>query len=157
MENTLDIVMQIIAFGSVLVLGSGMLFLAFVLRRFLVRVTKIEASLNRIADDARPVLDRARAVGENLNYMVMTVRKEVERAGDTLARANERLIEAIDGAEERVRELGAVIDVAKDEVEETILTASSALRGIRTGARMLAGRRRRGAGGSEETEVESDE
>ena len=143
MGDQLSIVIQILEALAVLTLGIGLIFFAVVLGRFLVSMRKMQESLERISQDARPLLDRGRALAENLNYMVMTVRKEVERAGATMERAHERLNEAIEVAEERVRELGAVLDVAKDEVESTLLTASSALRGLRTGARVLTSRRKR--------------
>jgi hypothetical protein len=100
------------------------------------------------------VLDRARAVGENLNFIVMSVRKEVEHASETISRANERLEAALDVAEDRVQELGALIEVVQGEVEDTLLTATSTLRGIRTGAKLL---RRRGRNDDEEPEVEDPE
>lgn len=71
-----------------------------------------------------------------------------------MARANDRLNEAIEAAEDRVRELGAVIDLTKGEVEDTLLTASSALRGLRTGVRVLSSRRR---SKSEEGDDEDDD
>jgi hypothetical protein len=83
------------------------------------------------------VLDRARAIGENLNFIAMSVRKEVDRVGDTIAFANERLEDAIEAAEDRVQELTALIDVVQGEVEDTVITATSTLRGIRTTAKML--------------------
>lgn len=149
MGDSLSIAIQILEAVALLTLGVGLIVFAVVFRRFLVGVTRIEESLERLTRDARPVFDRARAVGENLNYMVTTVRKEVERAGATVERAHERLDEAIEAAEERVRELGTVLDMAKDEVEDTLLTATSALRGLRTGARVLTSRRQQGSDGSE--------
>ncbi len=157
MGETLSPTLQVLEALAVLVLGTGMLLLALVLWRFVRTLVKVEKALDKVAYDARPVFDRARAVGENLNFLVISVRKEVERAGETVARANDRLNEAIEAAEERVRELGAVIDLAKGEVEDTLLTATSALRGLRTGARVLTSRRRRRSDGSSAEDDETDE
>ncbi len=154
MGDTFPIIIEIISALSVLVLGIGMVMLALVWRRTVKTLRSIERALGRVSEDARPVFDRARAIGENLNFLVMSVRKEVERVGETVARANDRLNEAIEAAEDRVRELGAVIDLTKGEVEDTLLTASSALRGLRTGVRVLSSRRR---SKSEEGDDEDDD
>jgi len=137
----LYITINVVGVLAIATLGIGM----FVLGRATLRIVKnlknVEAALKTIGQDARPALDRARAIGENLNFLVMSVRKEVERVGDTISLANDRLEEALDAADERVQELGALIDVVQTEVEETVLTATSTLRGIRTGARLLRRRR----------------
>jgi hypothetical protein len=126
---------------AVLVLGLGMILLARAIMRIMRSLNKVEAALDTIGRDARPVLDRARAIGENLNFIAKSVRKEVDQVGETISFANERLEDAILAAEERVQELSALIDVVQGEVEGTVLTATSTLRGIRTGAKMLRRRR----------------
>jgi uncharacterized protein YoxC len=139
---------------AVLVLGIGMIILAWAVNKITRRLRSVDKALNEIGRDARPVLDRARAVGENLNFLVMSVRKEVERVSETISIANDRLEDALESADERVQELGALIDVVQGEVEDTLLTATSALRGIRTGARIL---RRGGRNDDEVPEVENEE
>ncbi len=154
MEEPLNLTIQVIQALAVLVVGVGMIMLARALRRIKRSLDKVDNALDSIGRDARPVLDRARAVGENLNFIVMSVRKEVEHASETISRANERLEAALDVAEDRVQELGALIEVVQGEVEDTLLTATSTLRGIRTGAKLL---RRRGRNDDEEPEVEDPE
>lgn len=154
MEDWLAITIRIVGIVAVLVLGIGMIILAWALNKITRRLRSVDKALNEIGRDARPVLDRARAVGENLNFLVMSVRKEVERVSETISIANDRLEDALEAADERVQELGALIDVVQGEVEDTLLTATSALRGIRTGARML---RRSGRNDEEAAEVEDEE
>ncbi len=149
----LDITLRAVGITAVLVLGIGMIILARAILRVTRSLRKVDEALTTIGRDARPVLDRARAVGENLNFIVMSVRKEVDRASETISVANDRLEEALEVAEDRVRELGALLDVVQGEVEDTLLTASSALRGIRTGARIL----RRGRNDEEPADVEDAE
>lgn len=126
---------------AVFVLGVGMIVLARALGRVVIRLKRLDEALHDISRDARPVLDRARAIGENLNFMVMSVRKEVDRVSETIALANDRLEDVLESAEDRVQDLSALVDVVQGEVEETLISASSALRGIRTGAKMLRRRR----------------
>ncbi len=137
----LTITIRVVGVVAVLVLGLGMILLARAILRIMRSLNKLEAALDTIGRDARPVLDRARAIGENLNFIAMSVRKEVDQVGETISFANERLEDAIVAAEERVQELSVLIDVVQGEVEGTVLTATSTLRGIRTGAKMLRRRR----------------
>lgn len=137
----LTVTIRVVGVVAVLVLGIGMIVLARAIFRTVRTLRKLEAALDTIGRDARPALDRARAIGENLNFIAMSVRKEVDRVGDTISLANERLEDAIEAAEERVQELSALIDVVQGEVEDTVITATSTLRGIRTTAKLL---RRRG-------------
>jgi hypothetical protein len=153
-EDWLAITIRIVGIVAVLVLGIGMIILAWAINKITRRLRSVDKALDEIGRDARPVLDRARAVGENLNFIVMSVRKEVDRVSETISVANDRLEDALEAAEERVQELGALIDVVQGEVEDTLLTATSALRGIRTGARFL----RRGDRNDDEcAEVEDEE
>jgi uncharacterized protein YoxC len=153
-EDWLTLTIRLIGVIAVLVLGIGMIVLARAIYRVTRSLHKVDEALTTIGRDARPVLDRARAIGENLNFIVMSVRKEVDRVSETVSLANDRLEDALAAAEERVQELGALIDVVQGEVEDTVLTATSALRGIRTGAKLL---RRSGRNDDEESEVESGE
>lgn len=136
MDSPLELTIKIVETLAILILGIGSIFLAWMFRRLWI-------AIRGIRDDARPVFDRARAVGENLNFIVMSVRKEVDRVSETMAHANDRLEDALEAAEERVEELTALIDAVQGEVEDTLITASSALRGIRTGAKLLGSRKRR--------------
>lgn len=140
--DPLTLTVQIIQAVAVIVLGVGMIMLALAVRRIRRSLDTMDEALKSVGRDARPALDRARAVGENLNFIVMSVRREVDRVSDTIAGANERLEEALEAAEDRVQDLTALIDVVQGEVEDTVLSATSALRGLRTGARMLKRSRR---------------
>lgn len=153
MADALTVTIQVIQAIAVLVLGIGLILLARAILRAKHSLDRLDRALETLTQDARPVMDRARAIGENLNFIAMSVRKEVDRVGETIELANQRLEDAIDSAEERVQELGALIDVVQGEVQDTLLTATSAIRGIRTGARML---RRRGRNDNEENEVEDE-
>lgn len=142
MSDTLVITIDVLEALAVILLGAGLIYVGRAMYRIHRTLDHLDRALQSIGRDARPALDRARAVGENLNFLVMSVRKEVEHASETMSLANERLEEALAAAEERVQELGALIDVVQGEVEDTVITATSALRGIRAGARVL----RRGRG-----------
>jgi uncharacterized protein YoxC len=146
-------IVSVVGIFAMLVLGIGMIMIARAVFRITRTLDNVDEALKAIGHDARPVLDRMRAIGENLNFLVMSVRKELDRVSDTISLANDRLEEVLEAADDRVQELGALIDVVQGEVEDTLLTATSTLRGIRTGARLLR-RRRNDESESEEGEEE---
>ena len=150
----LFITINVVGIVAILVLGFGMIVLGRAIFRIVRNLKAVEDTLTTIGRDARPALDRARAIGENLNFLVMSVRKEVEGIGETISFANERLEDALESADERVQELGALIDVVQGEVEDTVLTATSTLRGIRAGAKLL--RRRRNDDPSDDEEADEE-
>lgn len=150
----LFITINVVGIVAILVLGFGMIVLGRAIFRIVRNLKAVEDALTTIGRDARPALDRARAIGENLNFLVMSVRKEVEGIGETISFANERLEDALESADERVQELGALIDVVQGEVEDTVLTATSTLRGIRAGAKLL--RRRRNDDPSDDEEADEE-
>ena len=139
MEVTLNQIIQILQALALLALGAGMIMAALRFQRIQRHMDALERMLVELGRDSRPLLDRARVIAENVNYIVMSMRKEVDRVSDTISHANDRLEEALDVADERVQELGALLALVQGEVEDTVLSATSALRGIRTGARVLRG------------------
>jgi uncharacterized protein YoxC len=138
-EVTLNQIIQILQALALLALGAGMIMAALRFQRIQRHMDALERMLVELGRDSRPLLDRARVIAENVNYIVMSMRKEVDRVSDTISHANDRLEEALDVADERVQELGALLALVQGEVEDTVLSATSALRGIRTGARVLRG------------------
>jgi hypothetical protein len=154
-EDWVFTTIRIVGIVSIFVLGIGMIVLARVLAAVVVRLKRLDESLKDIGRDARPVFDRARAIGENLNFMVMSVRKEVDRVGETISIANDRLEDVLESAEDRVQDLSALVDVVQGEVEDTLLSTASALRGIRTGAKLLR-RKRTDDGGADDDDADQD-
>lgn len=140
MQNTVSIWLHVAEALALLVLGGGIIFMAVIMRQTTRSLSKLDRALESIADNAAPALDRARAIGENVNYIVMSLRRNVEEASETVTQTNRRIEATLEAAEERVRELNAVVAVVQEEVEETLLSAGSALRGLRAGAEMLTAR-----------------
>jgi hypothetical protein len=65
------------------------------------------------------------------------VRADVGDVSGTLRRANDRLNVALDATERRVQELGALLRLFQVEVEQTLVSGTSLLRGFRAGADSL--------------------
>lgn len=98
---------------------------------------KMETLMERVSRDLDPIMGHARSVADNADYISTAVRADVGDVSGTLKRANERLNVALDASERRVRELGALLRLFQDEVEQTFVSGTSMLRGFRAGADSL--------------------
>lgn len=87
--------------------------------------------------DLAPVLDRGRAVAENLEFMSNVARRDFERLRAHLDGLAERLGEASSDLEDRVHEFNALLEVVQGEAEDLFLDAAATVRGVQTGAREL--------------------
>jgi uncharacterized protein YoxC len=107
---------------------------------------KLVDVLEHLRTDTRPLLSRTEAIADDVKEITAVVRREVETVGDTVEMANDRLVDAIDRAERRVRDFDALLGVAQDEVEGVFVKTASAIRGVRRGVnvfRVLFGGRSR--------------
>ncbi len=98
---------------------------------------KMEKLLDRVGAEMDPIVDHAKNVADNADYISTAVRADVGEVRNTIRRANDGLGAAVDATEQRVRELGALLRVFQDEVEQTFISGSSMLRGFRAGAGAL--------------------
>lgn len=113
-------------------------------------VKKLNATLDRVTNDTRPILANAQAMVGDAREMVATVKRNVEVVSDAAAVVGDTILDAAEVTAQRVDEVNAVLDVIQDELEETAITAVSALRGVRLGAdemfsRLPGARRRKGS------------
>ncbi|AMW04855.1 DUF948 domain-containing protein [Gemmatimonas phototrophica] len=140
-SGILQIVVLLLAVGALVV---------FILLLAALRegVKKLNASLERIATDTRPILANANAIVGDARDMVATVKRDVQVVSDAAAAVGDTILDAAEITAQRVDEVNAVLDVIQDELEETAITAVTAIRGVRLGAnemlsRLPGGRRKR--------------
>jgi uncharacterized protein YoxC len=108
-------------------------------------VKKLNGTLDRLTNDTQPMLANARAIVEDARDMVATVKRDVGTVSSAAAAMGDTILDAADVTAQRIDEVNAVLDVVQEELEETAITAISAVRGVRLGAReMLAHLPRRG-------------
>lgn len=100
-------------------------------------VRKLNATLDRLSTDTQPMLANARAIVEDAREMVATVKQDVGTVSGAAAAMGDTILDAVDVTAQRIDEVNAVLDVVQDELEETAITAISAVRGVRLGAREL--------------------
>lgn len=111
-----------------------MIWLLFKARALMQEARGAAAGLGAKAD---PTLERVRTLVDDVGATVDDVRERVSDLTRTVAGFNDSLRSAGRGAEARVREFAAVLDVVRQEAEEVLLDTAATAHGIHTTAEAL--------------------
>jgi uncharacterized protein YoxC len=98
---------------------------------------KVSDLLDRVYADVNPLTHHAARIAENVDYVTTAVRADAQRASAVLAQAEARLAAAIERAEARARDFEALVEVAQQEAERTLVSAASTAAGVREGVASL--------------------
>jgi hypothetical protein len=132
---------EVIAIIAIAIIGLALIALLAVLIPAVLELRKaagkMEVILDRISGDLDPVITRAKSIADNADYITGVVRADVGEVSGTIRRAKDGLNVALDTTEKRVKELGALLRLFQDEVEQTFVSGTSMLRGFRAGADAL--------------------
>ncbi|MGD2121317.1 MAG: hypothetical protein PVJ76_06220 [Gemmatimonadota bacterium] len=127
---------------SSIVLGVAVLGVLVALLAVLLQLRKLARSVNDVAKrmekGAAPVMDRARSVAENVDFITMAIRTDVQKINASVSSLNDRLKEASARMEERIQDFTALVEVLQNEAEDLALDTAAAVRGVRAGTRSLA-------------------
>jgi uncharacterized protein YoxC len=102
---------------------------------------RLEQMFQRTLDDLRPLIDRSKAISEDVSAMTHSIRGDVAAVSETVTAANERVRAALTATEERLAEFDALLSVVQSEAEDIFISTAAAVRGVGRGAASL-GRRR---------------
>jgi uncharacterized protein YoxC len=94
---------------------------------------KVSDMLDRIYGDINPIMRHASTIADNVNYISTSVRVDVQQVSQTIAAANQKLAASLEMAEERIKEMNALMAVVQEEAEGVFISTASTLRGVRTG------------------------
>ena len=94
---------------------------------------KISEMLDKVYGDVNPLMRHASAIADNVDYITTSIRVDVQQVSQTVAAVNQRLQEALVGAEDRMKQLNALLDVVQEEAESAFVTTASTIRGVQTG------------------------
>ncbi len=94
---------------------------------------KMSDMLDRIYGDINPLMRHASTIADNVNYITTSVRVDVQQVSQTITSANQKLVASVAAAEDRIKELNALLAVVQEEAEGAFVTTASTLRGVRTG------------------------
>jgi Mg2+/Co2+ transporter CorB len=98
---------------------------------------RADTVLQHVTTDVVPLLHDAAATLSAMQGIATTLHGDVRVVHDTVSAATAEFRRALGAAQERVDRLGALIDVAEDEVEDVLVTAIAAARGVRAGTAAL--------------------
>jgi uncharacterized protein YoxC len=130
--------LAVVAIAIIALLLIALLLLLIPTVRSLRRATeKMEDVLGRVSREMDPVVRHATNIADNADYISTAVRADVGQLSLTVRRANDAVNGVLDDSERRVKELGALLRVFQNEVEQTLVSATSILRGVRAGAEAL--------------------
>jgi len=135
LEGTIAVIVAVLL---IVLLGSYLVLAVLLKRAF----DRLSAAVERFRGDVWPVTQRAAEIAEHLEEAASNVNGAVTEVTDTLRAANETLRDMVATADERFRELDAIVQVARDEAEDLVTGAASTVRGVRGGLRAFRDQRR---------------
>jgi uncharacterized protein YoxC len=94
---------------------------------------KVSDMLDKIYGDINPLMRHASSIADNIDYITTSIRVDVQQVSQGVAAVNQRLQDAVAGAESRMRELNALLDVVQEEAESAFVTTAATIRGVQTG------------------------
>jgi uncharacterized protein YoxC len=94
---------------------------------------KISDMMDRIYGDINPIMRHASTIADNVNYITTSVRVDVQKLSQTVAAANQKLMLSVELAEDRIKDLNALLAVVQEEAESAFISTASTVRGVRTG------------------------
>ncbi len=101
-------------------------------------IRKLTETADKLAADVKPMLSHTTAMVSDARGMVAVVKRDVERLTNGVGAVSDQLLDAAETTAQRVDEVNAVLDVLQDELEDTVLSTASAIRGVRVGAQAMA-------------------
>ena len=94
---------------------------------------KISDMMDRIYGDINPIMRHASTIADNVNYITTAVRVDVQKLSQAVAAANQKLMSSVEMAEDRIKDLNALLAVVQEEAESAFISTASTVRGVRTG------------------------
>jgi uncharacterized protein YoxC len=121
---------------AIVVAGGAMLFGAL---RSLMRT--VHTLQHQLTPKAEPLLEQATQLAEKANRMADELHQDVDSVHDTVAEINRRVRHAADATEQRLRRLGAVLDIVQEEAQKLLIETTATARGAQAAARALRERK----------------
>jgi uncharacterized protein YoxC len=102
---------------------------------------QVRRLLDRAYEDLRPLSEHANRIAASVDDIAHSVRTNVKQVSAAVDQASRGLSQAVQSTERRLRDFGALMDVAQEEAERAVVTTASAVRGARAGAAAARPRR----------------
>jgi hypothetical protein len=125
---------------SIVIVAVTIVVLAVVLAIMLVRMNKVLVEVrNGVRNNLGPVSERARGIAENVEFITRTIRTDVDKLNGSVTAVTDKLKLASERMEERIEEFNALMEVVQEEAEDVFIDTAATVRGVRAGAKSLAG------------------
>ncbi|MEK7402761.1 MAG: DUF948 domain-containing protein [Gemmatimonadota bacterium] len=95
---------------------------------------QLRGLMDKAYDDLKPLTENANRIAASVNEITETVRDEVKQVSETIGQATRGLHTAVASTERRLRDFGALMDVAQSEAERVVVSTVSTVHGVRAGA-----------------------
>ncbi|MEP6764139.1 MAG: hypothetical protein ABJB66_07505 [Gemmatimonadaceae bacterium] len=131
-SGTLQLIVLILA---VVVLAA----LAIMLVSLKRGLDSLKTTVEKLYADSKPIVQQAGHVAADAREVMAMLRTDVERISSAAEEVSAQMLDIAATTERRMDDINAVIDVVQGELEETVLSTTAALRGVRLGGRAIAG------------------
>ncbi len=128
---------------SIVIVAVAVVVLAIVLALVLVRVSKVLVEIrNGVRTNLGPVAERSRGIAENVEFIMRSIRTDVEKLNGSVTAVTDKLKLASERMEERIEDFNALMEVVQEEAEDVFIDTAATVRGVRAGMGSIAGGRR---------------
>ena len=86
-----------------------------------------------LADELIPLARNLNQIATQLSEATVEARTEIRRISGTINVVDDAVRDAIDAGESRLAQFGVLLDAVQDEAQATVASATSLVRGVRTG------------------------
>lgn len=100
---------------------------------------KASALIDRLSGELSPLVQHATSISDNVDYITSAIREDVRELSRTVRHVTERVTTGIEASEQRLAELGALAQLAQDELEQAVVSTAATLRGVQAGVDALRG------------------
>lgn len=100
---------------------------------------KVSELLDRVYGDVNPIMRHVSLIAENVDYITVSIRTDIQQIHGAIDSANQRLSHAMATIEGQLQEFNALMTVVQSEAEQVFVSTAAAVRGVRSGAAAFRG------------------
>lgn len=98
---------------------------------------KASRLIDKLSGELSPIATRVNRISDNVDSITTTVRANVDEVSRTVRYVAERTRLGVEGVEQRVGELNALLSIAQNELEHAVVSTAATLHGVQAGVAAL--------------------
>ena len=95
--------------------------------------------IDRLSIELTPLVERANRISDSVDYITNSIRDDVRVLSRTVRHVTDRVTNGLEASEQHAAELGALLRLAQEELEQAVVSTASTLHGVRAGVTALRG------------------